>query len=202
MTDFKVKNFQEDSISSIPTPQKSTNSAAHVLDQAILAATDQFSQALKVISSEHARIHAGQAFTHGSLHLALANATSYYHLLDNPAGNYPHIRLAKVTCEGAPFWLELFEGATTSGGTAADVFNNNRNSLIASKLLMYHAPTVSAEGTALPATMITGSGSAGGSSEFSEIEWILKPATKYLIKVTNKSGAARDWSLDTFHYEL
>lgn len=50
-------------------------------------------------------------------------------------------------------------------------------------------------------TTITGSGSAGGTSEMSEIEWIFKPSTKYLIKVTNKSGAARDWALDTFHYE-
>lgn len=163
---------------------------------------DQYSLAIPVIASEHSMIHKGKAFTHGSLHLALANNGIYYHLLANPAANYPHLRIIRLTCEGAPFWIELFEAPTTTvNGTDATVVNNNRNSLNTSELLMYHAPTVTADGLQLGATMITGSGSAGGSSEFSEIEWILKPSTNYLIKITNKSGAARDFSLETFHYE-
>lgn len=156
----------------------------------------------RVISTEHAKIHDGKAFTHASIHLALANSGIYYHYINVPAGVYPHLRVVTIACEGSPFWCELYEAPTiTADGTTAEIRNNNRASTTASTVTMFHAPTVTADGTLLDFSYVTGTGASGGFGIEIESEWVLNAGTKYVVKATNKSGAARDFVLTLFWYE-
>jgi hypothetical protein len=92
--------------------------------------------------------------------------------------------------------IELLEAPTTSSGTALTAINNNRVSSNVTTATIVHTPTVTADGTLLELKLIegTGGGQAIGSSGGSRIEFILKPSTKYLVRMTNDNNAAsRAW---------
>jgi len=87
------------------------------------------------------------------------------------------------------------------------IFNQNRESTTTPLLAMYGAPTVTDVGTLLHTSWIpptgTGTGqsadgiSGGGNGE----EWLLKPNSKYLIRITNNSGATIDYRWEIVFYE-
>lgn len=88
-----------------------------------------------------------------------------------------------------------YEGVTTSdNGTLALQANTNRLSVNTAVTIIYHTPTISNLGTQLPPNSYlpggTG-GNAGGGTRDHDVEWILKKNTKYLLRVTNRSGQAQ-----------
>lgn len=163
---------------------------------------DPESHSVMMIEWEHARIHAGKGFTNTNRFTLNNNATAY-HLLVNPAGNEPHIRTLLVSVTGAPvelYWLE--SPITTANGTATVSANNNRGSLITPQLQLYSGPTVTSEGQFLGFDIMTGSKSVGGAgTENAQREWILKPATNYLIKLVNTGAGNIVYGLKVFWYE-
>ena len=167
-----------------------------------LSFTEKFSNSLRVIKPEHAKIHDGKAFTHARNNLAIPNAGSIDHLFDIPVGVYPHLRLYEVTVTGGPFIVQLYEDCVASSpGTAAEVINSNRNSSTAPGASLFNAPTITGVGTLLVEVMIDGTRRTGGLGQFAETEINLKAGSKYLLRMTNNSGTTQDANSFIFWYE-
>jgi hypothetical protein len=88
----------------------------------------------------------------------------------------------------------LYEGPTATAGTALTAYNMKRSSLIAPTATVTHTPTnVTAGSVALVNGRILPGGNSPttrvGGGIRSGIEWILKPSTKYLMRVNNGSGS-------------
>lgn len=162
---------------------------------------DSLSKSSRSIKLEHARIHEGNAFIQSGIHTIAAGA-DHYHLIDVGAGIYPHMRFMNASITGGPFSMQIFEGATvSSAGTPETAFNMNRNSSNLPGVAISYDPTITNAGTALPTVLIPGGRQTGGFGEFLEIEWILKPSTKYLLKMHNYSSQPEDASVLSFWYQ-
>lgn len=186
---------------------KVTNAAPGASDYGVVVRIagpiDSVTGAVQGIEWEHSRIHSGRGFSYVDRVDNLANGSSFYWQLDNPAANYAHLRQISVAADGAPVEVRLFEAPTITGnGTQGSPKNLNRVSVNAANLDVYRSTTVSADGEELDFMLIPGSRSVGGSgTEGVETEWILAPGTKYAIKLTNTSGGASDIGLRLFWYE-
>ena len=165
--------------------------------------TDDITNSVEVIDWEHARIHAGKAFTSSQLFSLGNNATTYHLFRNSSATNYPHIRTLLVSASGSPVELHLYESPTITGtGTPQTSSNNNRASLNTANLLMYSGATVSADGTFLASDIIVGGKSTGGAgTENAQREWVLKPATDYILKLVNVGAGNISYGLKIFWYE-
>lgn len=166
-------------------------------------ALDTTSNALTVIDFEHSRIHNGKGFLANGKYTIANGATSYF-LLKNPAASYPHLRQLGLTATAGPIDVYLFESPTTTAdGTGLTEINYNRNSATTPNLQVYTGPTVSADGTQLEYLIVTGTKhDAGTGSDGTNTEFVLKPSTNYLVKLTNNSGSSADYSLKLFWYEI
>ncbi len=170
---------------------------------------DGYAHAVSTISVEHRLIHDGMLFSGVDRFTGLANAASRDYLLKVPAATYPHLREVEWSLSDGPCDVYIYEGTTVSAdGTEVPVGNNNRNSTNAALLGVYHSPTITDIGTAfpgpryIPAAGAPGNQSAGSLTSSLGEEWILKPSTNYLLRVTNNSGGAIDGSLYGIFYEL
>lgn len=111
----------------------------------------------------------------------------------------------KVTIEGLCVGNAMgymYEGATTSGGTALTEVNLNRNSTTASNGAAVLNPSVSATGTLLGQYVLVGGvkkKATGG--DLSSVSMLLKPLTTYLLRMTNVSGAAQAAEMTITWYE-
>lgn len=90
----------------------------------------------------------------------------------------------------------LYEGTTTSDvGTAMSEVNLNRASTRTSGTTVTHTPTVSAVGVQLTNYWIPGGtgpkSGGGGSTPRPGTEWIFDKGETYLIRTTNRAGAAK-----------
>lgn len=131
---------------------------------------------------------------------ALINTASVEIIISVPAATYPHL-VSTITVSG-DCSIEFYEGATTTAdGTAINLFNRNRNSATTPDIVLTHTPTISGDGTIVHPDYIPGGQkkkATGGEDGFDD-ELVLKPSTKYLLRVTNESGAnaivaiAFDW---------
>lgn len=170
---------------------------------------DPYHPARVIIDPEHYQIHEGKVFYITRYVSSVSNGASSDILMAVPASLYPHLRAYIVTANDAPMRVFLYEGATTSDdGTGMTGYNLNRNSANTASTVVTHSPTVTGTGTLLDISLIpdTGGGlfSPGGGAGSSDLptEWILKPSTKYLIRVTNDSGSATAVDFQIFWYEV
>lgn len=164
---------------------------------------DDFTKSVEIIEWEHARIHEGKGFTNSRLFTLSNNATTYHLFRNLSVGNYPHIRTLLVSSSGSPLELHLYESPTiTSVGTLQPSSNNNRASVVTPNLLMYSGTTVSEDGTFLASDIIAGGKGVGGAgTENAQREWILKPATDYVLKLVNVGAGSISYGLKVFWYE-
>jgi len=96
----------------------------------------------------------------------------------------------------------LYEGATTTGGTALTDVNLNRNSLISSNAAAVLNPTVTATGTLLGSyVLIGGVKKKASGGDISTASLVLKPLTNYLLRLTNVSGADQAAEMTITWYE-
>jgi len=145
------------------------------------------------ISSEHQRIHSGEAFMagYGAVHGSeLANDASIEMLVQVGSTTGAHL-IRNVSASGD---CEIFitEGVSFGGaGTPLTIFNKDRNSTDASSLAVSHTPTSVTGGTDLPTKFLPGGPGkgAGGQDGSYDRELILKKDTNYSFVVTNRSGA-------------
>lgn len=160
-------------------------------------------QAWPIISADHMRVHLGHGFQVAGTVSNLASAGVAYFLV-SPTATL-HWRFYRIFADGAPVEIEFYENATVSAnGSALPAYNRNRNSAITSATSIYSGPTVTGAGTKLFTSRVVGSGvgaNATGEVEGIEVEWILNPAYKYLLKITNNSGGNVNLVYQFFWYE-
>lgn len=158
-----------------------------------------------MVDVNHQRNHDGRAFYAYKLapdSAPLAALASIDIVLASPAGVYPHLTVEGLCLGDAE--LYIYEGTSTNGGTAFTPINRNRNYAISnpSEVAMVINPTVTAVGTEIDAEIIPGGGgkkSGGGAA--GSLEYVLKPLTNYLFRLTNVNGVAHAASLTLEWYE-
>jgi hypothetical protein len=132
-------------------------------------------------------------------------------LLVTAAGNFPHFQRLRFSFGRGDIDIQVYEATTTSalGTEITAVFNTNRNSANTPALKLYTGPTVTSAGTLVHTTWLVPTPTSTGTSKAVGIvgetngeEWILAPSTKYLIRITNNSGATVSYSYEALWYEL
>lgn len=163
------------------------------------AHVDSINNSLVTMNEIHRNIHLGIFFSATRLELGLVNDGDLNLLVI--ATSRTHVRFT-VSVEGQA-QVAFFEGTTvTDNGTPILAANRNRNSAKTATTTVFHAPTITADGTELTQTFIPGGtgGSSEGSSKTSFEEWLLAPGN-YLLRLTNTSGTASDVSAAIEFYE-
>ncbi len=158
-----------------------------------------------MVDVNHQRNHDGRAFYAYKIapdSAPLAALASIDIVLASPAGVYPHLTVDGLCLGDAE--LYIYEGTSTTGGTAFTPINRNRNYAISnpSEVAMVINPTVTAVGTEIDAEIIPGGvGKKSGGGTAGSLEYVLKPLTNYLFRLTNVNGTAHAASLTLEWYE-
>lgn len=158
-----------------------------------------------MVDVNHQRNHDGRAFYAYKIapdSAPLAALASIDIVLASPAGVYPHLTVDGLCLGDAE--LYIYEGTSTTGGTAFTPINRNRNYAISnpSEVAMVINPTVTAVGTEIDAEIIPGGvGKKSGGGTAGSLEYVLKPLTNYLFRLTNVNGVAHAASLTLEWYE-
>jgi hypothetical protein len=154
----------------------------------------------------HVRLHEGRAYYVYKTHkdtARLAVGANIDIAIAFPAGVEAH---ASVDYQaGGETEIYVYESPTTSGGTSMTLYRRNRVINTASQGVAVLNPTVSAVGTEFYSELITSaegqgnrSGAGGRSLSF---EFILKPLTTYLFRLTNVNGSSQMAELRIDWYE-
>lgn len=158
---------------------------------------------LITVDVNHQRNHDGRAYLAWRLYPASAKlvaGTSCDIVMASAAGVRVHLSIDAVLAGDAE--LYIYEDATTTGGTLFTPVNRNRNYTTASNVAMAINPTVTGTGTLIDAQFLAGGvgKKAGGGGEQS-LEYVLKPLTNYLIRMTNVNGTDHAGHLQLEWYE-
>ena len=157
------------------------------------------------VDVNHQRNHDGRAYYAYKIapdSAKLADGASINIVLASPSGVFPHVTVHGMCLGDAE--LYIYEGTVTTGGTAFTPVNRNRNYAVSnvSEVAMVINPTVTSVGTELDVQIIpggTGKKSSGGTA--GSLEYVLKPLTNYLFRLTNVNGTAHAASLTLEWYE-
>jgi len=158
-----------------------------------------------MVDVNHQRNHDGRAFYAYKIapdSAPLAALASIDIVLASPSGVYPHLTVEGLCLGDAE--LYIYEGTSTTGGTAFTPINRNRNYAISnpSQVAMVINPTVTSVGTEIDAEIIPGGvGKKSGGGTAGSLEYVLKPLTNYLFRLTNVNGTAHAASLTVEWYE-
>jgi hypothetical protein len=157
------------------------------------------------VDVNHQRNHDGRAFFAYKLYPVaskLAASASIDIVMASPAGYFPHISV-EAFCQGdAEFYI--YEGTSTTGGTSFTPINRNRNYSVSnpSQVAMVINPTVGSLGTELDGQLVPGGvGKKSGGGDSGSLEYVLKPLTNYLFRLTNVNGTSHAASLTLEWYE-
>jgi hypothetical protein len=148
------------------------------------------------VDVNHLRLHEGVAYyvyhTHKDAS-RLAVGSSINIAIAWPAGLEAHAFI-DYQC-GGEAEIYAYESATTSGGTAMTLHRRNRIITTASQAAAVLNPTVTAVGTEFYSEIITsaeGQGNrSGAGARGISFEFILKPLTTYLFRLTNVNSASQ-----------
>lgn len=147
---------------------------------------------LIMVDVNHQRNHDGRAFFAFKINptsATLAAGSSIDIVMASPAGITPHITV-DAFCQGDAE-LYIYEGTSTTGGTPFTPINRNRNYAVSnpSQIAMVINPTVTSVGTMLDGQIVPGGvGKKSGGGTGSALEYVLKPLTNYLFRLTNVNG--------------
>lgn len=177
------------------TPSFGKRDGSHVLVD--------YSEPFPMVDVNHYRLHEGRAFIAYYLQngvTPLADGASINVAIAANAGYTPHLTIGAFC--GGDSTLYVYESAAASGGTAFTPVQRNRTVTTASNVAMTINPTVSATGTELYKEFLPGgakkkAGGGGGES----LEFVIKPLTNYLIRLTNISGSAQVAEITLEWYE-
>jgi hypothetical protein len=160
---------------------------------------------LIIVDVNHQRNHDGRAFFAYKLapdSAPLAANASIDIVLASPSGIFPHITIDAMCLGDAEMYI--YEGTATTGGTSFTPINRNRNYANSnpSQVAMVINPTVTSLGTQIDAQIIPGGvGKKAGGGTAGSLEYVLKPLTNYLFRLTNVNGTAHAASLQLEWYE-
>jgi hypothetical protein len=132
----------------------------------------------------------------------LAALASIDIVMASPSGVTPHLSV-EAFCQGdAEFYL--YEGSSTTGGTAFTPINRNRNYAVSnpSQSAMVINPTINSLGTELDGQIVPGGvGKKSGGGDSATLEYVLKPLTNYHFRLTNVNGTSHAASMTLEWYE-
>jgi len=144
----------------------------------------------------HVRLHEGRAYYVYKTHkdtARLAVGASIDIAIAFPAGVEAHA-FVDYQC-GGETEVYVYESPTTSGGTSMSLHRRNRVINTASQGVAVLNPTVTAVGTEFYSELITsaeGQGNrSGAGGRGTSFEFILKPLTTYLFRLTNVNGSSQ-----------
>lgn len=160
---------------------------------------DPYVHAPVSIDVPHHEIHEGDMFSACDA-ADVANGANRDILIVTGA-KYTH--MFAIVMSEAETDVKIYEGTTASNnGTTIASYNRNRNSAKTPVTAITHTPTVAggSEGTLL-CTKHYGSGKSLGGENRGENEWILKPNTKYLIRINNATTSNNYQSTELMWYE-
>lgn len=146
-----------------------------------------FSEPFPTIDINHYRLHEGRAYYAYKLHpnaAKLASGSSIDIAIAWPANVFAHSVLT-YQCGGlAEFYI--YEGATTSSGTALTLYRRNRYLNVNSQGAAVLGPSVSNVGTEIYGEFIpSGQGGTGAGGAGFTYEFVFNPLTTYLLRLTN-----------------
>ncbi len=120
---------------------------------------------------------------------------------------HPHLFDVRVSVGRGDCDFFIYEDTTvSSNGSAITEVNVHRPTGGSSLTDLYYTPTVTGVGTKIhevwfpPTAAGTGATSTGTTAHAGE-EWILKPSSNYLFRVTNNSGGTIDIYIEILYYE-
>lgn len=153
------------------------------------------------IDVNHLRLHEGRAYYIYKMYPYASglNAGSSINIaIAWPSGVTPHVTFQYESPGESEFYL--YEDPTTSGGTAMTIYKRNRNVLTSSSGAAVLDPTVSSVGTEIFSEFVPAGNKGGGGSTYT-FEYVLKPLTTYLLRLTNVNAQAHPANLRIEWYE-
>ena len=155
------------------------------------------------IDLNHQRNHDGRAWFAYKISpdsAPLAAGASIDIVFASASGAIPHVTIDALCLGDAEMYI--YEGTSATGGTSFTPINRNRNYTTSSQVAMIINPTVTSLGTQLDAQILPGgSGKKSGGGAAGSLEYVLKPLTNYLFRLTNVNGTAHAASLQLEWYE-
>jgi hypothetical protein len=159
-----------------------------------------------IIDVNHLRLHEGRAYYVYKTHkdsARLAVGASIDIAIAFPEGYAVHA-VFDYQC-GGEAEMYVYEAPTTSGGTAMSIHRRNRSLLTTSSGAAVLNPTVTSVGTEFYSELITsaegqGNRSGAGGRGYS-FEFVFKPLTTYLFRLTNVNGSSQMAELRIEWYE-
>ena len=157
--------------------------------------------ALNVIDAVHREVHEGHVFT--AEHSAnVANGNSLEILITTGT---KQAHAAFSIAAGGQVTVYFFEATSKTAGTGITPRNHNRNKSDNTNVTVAHTPGGAGDGTAIVNGRLLPGGATQqtriGATARSNLELILRPSTKYLLRVTNTSGSAIDINPVFVYYE-
>lgn len=156
-----------------------------------------------MVDVNHQRNHDGRAWFAYKIapdSAKLADGASIDIVLAAASGVIPHMTVDALCLGDAEFYI--YEGTSATGGTSFTPINRNRNYTTSSQVAMIVNPTVTTLGTQIDAQILPGgSGKKSGGGAAGSLEYVLKPLTNYLFRLTNVNGTAHAASLQLEWYE-
>ena len=158
-----------------------------------------------MVDVNHQRNHDGRAFFAYKMYPDSSPLAASAHIdivMASPSGVSPHITIDAMCLGDAE--LYIYEGTGTTGGTTLTPISRNRNYAQSnpSQVAMVVAPTVTSLGTQIDAQVIAGgSGKKSSGGAAGSLEYVLKPLTNYLFRLTNVNGTAHAAHLQLEWYE-
>jgi hypothetical protein len=151
----------------------------------------------------HHRLHEGRAFIAWNIYpdsAKLAAGANADIVLAAGPGTIPHVTIAMESSGDADFFI--YEGTTTTGGTAFTPVRRNRNIAATSNVAMVTNPTVNTLGTLINRQIVTGgTGKKSSGGGTGTLEYVLAPLTNYLFRLKNVNGTAHTALLELEWYE-
>lgn len=156
-----------------------------------------------MVDVNHQRNHDGRAFFAYKMYpdsAPLGADASIDIVLASASGVFPHMTVDALCLGDAEFYI--YEGTSATGGTSFTPITRNRNYTTSSQVAMIVNPTVSSLGTQIDAQILPGgSGKKASGGSASSLEYVLKPLTNYLFRLTNVNGTAHAAHLALEWYE-
>lgn len=153
------------------------------------------------VDVNHLRLHEGRAYycyKQYSYLAGLAAESSIDIAIAFPAGTFAHAVFGYGGSGEMEFYV--YESPSTSGGTALTIHRRNRNLITSSVAAAVVAPTVTSVGTEILGEFVPADKQGGGGQNFT-YEYVLKPLTTYLFRLTNVNAQPHAANLIIEWYE-
>lgn len=154
--------------------------------------------ALKVIQTDHERIHAGKSWLHNQRHYVAPSTTVYYAVkVDSNGTSDIHLRSYGYKSDQGPMHLFFYENPyldASSLGVSLPIYNLNRTSDALSGCSLYGGPVINVNSLGVSLGYVQqpnsapGNQSAGGIGEVGATEWILNNSYYYLFALQNTAS--------------